>query len=117
MLIIALALAAIGLAALVFAVVTSNALVAWVCIGASILGVLLLIVDALRERRRQGKPAEVSDEAESVPEYPEDSEYPEDPEDPEYRDLAPGAETDEADADAHDEDDAGGEEPAEPSAD
>jgi hypothetical protein len=51
MLIIALVLAAIGLAALVFAVVTSNALVAWVCIGASLLGVLLLIVDALRERR------------------------------------------------------------------
>lgn len=54
MLIIALVLAAIGLAALVFAVVTSNAIVAWVCIGASLLGVLLLIVDALRERRRQG---------------------------------------------------------------
>ncbi|MEO6794896.1 MAG: hypothetical protein ABI253_14700 [Mycobacterium sp.] len=54
MLIIALVLAAIGLAALVFAVVTSNALVAWVCIGASLLGVLLLIVDALRERRRSG---------------------------------------------------------------
>lgn len=51
MLIIALALAVIGLAALVFAVVTSNALVAWVCIGASLLGVLLLIADALRERR------------------------------------------------------------------
>lgn len=52
MLIIALVLAAIGLAALVFAVVTSNALVAWVCIVASLLGVLLLIVDALREHRR-----------------------------------------------------------------
>ncbi len=51
MLVIALALAVIGLAALVFAVVTSNALVAWVCIGASVLGVLLLIVDALCERR------------------------------------------------------------------
>lgn len=51
MLVIALVLAVIGLAALVFAVVTSNALVAWVCIGASLLGVLLLIVDALRERR------------------------------------------------------------------
>lgn len=57
MLIIALVLAAIGLAALVFAVVTSNALVAWVCIGASLLGVLLLIVDALRERRRISPPA------------------------------------------------------------
>lgn len=52
MLIIALVLALIGLAALVFAVVTSNELVAWVCIGASVLGVLLLIVDAVRERQQ-----------------------------------------------------------------
>ncbi|HUB55804.1 MAG TPA: DUF308 domain-containing protein [Mycobacterium sp.] len=52
MLIIALVLAVIGLAALVFAVVTSNELVAWVCIGASVLGVVLLIIDALRERQR-----------------------------------------------------------------
>jgi hypothetical protein len=52
MLIIALVFAVIGLAALVFAVVTSNVLVAWVCIGASVLGVVLLIIDALRERRR-----------------------------------------------------------------
>lgn len=57
MLIVALVLAVIGLAALVFAVVTSNALVAWVCIGASLLGVLLLIVDALQERRRGTRPA------------------------------------------------------------
>jgi hypothetical protein len=53
MLIIALVLALIGLVALVFAVVTSNELVAWVCIGASALGVVLLIVDALRERQRR----------------------------------------------------------------
>ncbi|MCV7314105.1 hypothetical protein H7J77_00880 [Mycolicibacillus parakoreensis] len=53
MLIIALVLAVIGLAALVFAIVTSNALVAWVCIGASVLGVLLLTADAVRERRRR----------------------------------------------------------------
>ena len=52
MLIIALVLALIGLVALVFAVVTSNELVAWVCIGASVLGVVLLIIDALRERQR-----------------------------------------------------------------
>jgi hypothetical protein len=50
MLIIALVLAVIGLAALVVAVVTSNELIAWVCIGASVIGVLLLIVDAVRER-------------------------------------------------------------------
>lgn len=53
MLIIALVLALIGLVALVFAVVTSNELVAWVCIGASVLGVALLIIDALRERQRR----------------------------------------------------------------
>jgi hypothetical protein len=53
MLIIALVLAVIGLAALVFAVVTSNELIAWVCIGASVLGVVLLIIDALQERQRR----------------------------------------------------------------
>ena len=53
MLIIALVLALIGLVALVFAVVTSNELVAWVCIGASVLGVVLLIIDALRERQQR----------------------------------------------------------------
>jgi hypothetical protein len=53
-LIISLVLAVIGLAALVFAVITSNELVAWVCIGASVLGVLLLIIDALQERQRRG---------------------------------------------------------------
>lgn len=51
MLIVALVLAVIGLAALVTAVVTSNELIAWVCIGASSLGVILLIVDAIRERQ------------------------------------------------------------------
>jgi hypothetical protein len=53
MLIVALVMAVIGLAALVTAVVTSNEVIAWVCIGASVIGVLLLIVDALRERQRR----------------------------------------------------------------
>ena len=53
MLIVALVLAVIGLAALVFAVVTSNELVAWVCIAAGALGVVLLIIDALQERQRR----------------------------------------------------------------
>ena len=73
MLIVALVLAAIGLAALVTAVVTSNELVAWVCIGASALGVVLLIIDALRERRSRdvGEPA--SEPAGLATEdYPED---------------------------------------------
>ncbi|WP_328357504.1 phage holin family protein [Mycobacterium sp. NBC_00419] len=51
MLIVALVLAVVGLAALVTAVVTSNEVVAWVCIAASVLGVILLIVDAIRERQ------------------------------------------------------------------
>jgi hypothetical protein len=75
MLIVALVLAVIGLAALVTAVVTSNELIAWVCIAASVVGVLLLIVDALRERSRgdaEETPAEADD---AEPEYAED--YPE----------------------------------------
>ncbi|NTY63597.1 phage holin family protein [Mycolicibacterium sphagni] len=59
MLIVALVLAVIGLAALVTAVVTSNELVAWVCIAASVIGVILLIVDAIRERQnRRGAEAD-----------------------------------------------------------
>jgi hypothetical protein len=73
MLIIALVLALIGLVALVFAIVTSNELVAWVCIGASVLGVVLLIVDALRERQGRDVVALENDEA-SDEESGEDSE-------------------------------------------
>ena len=76
MLIVALVLAVIGLAALVTAVVTSNELIAWVCIGASVIGVVLLIVDALRERS-MGEPSdEIHAEADdNEPEFAED--YPE----------------------------------------
>ena len=63
MLIIALVLAVIGLAALVFAVVTSSARVAWLCLGASALGVLLLIVDALRDRRGRVGAADAAEAA------------------------------------------------------
>jgi hypothetical protein len=61
MLIVALVLAVIGLISLVTAVVTSNEIIAWVCIGASVVGVLLLIVDAIRERQR-GVTVAVSDD-------------------------------------------------------
>jgi hypothetical protein len=54
MLIAALALAVIGLVALVTAVVTGNEVVAWACIAASSLGVILLVIDAIRERQRSG---------------------------------------------------------------
>lgn len=72
MLIIALVLAVIGLAALVTAVVTGNEMVAWVCIAASVVGVLLLIVDAVRERQRGAKTSddgEESDEASAETTY------------------------------------------------
>lgn len=75
MLIVALVLAVIGLAALVTAVVTSNELIAWVCIAASVVGVVLLIVDALRERSRGDTSEEPAEVDESEPEYAED--YPE----------------------------------------
>ena len=84
MLIIALVLALIGLVALVFAVVTSNELVAWVCIAASVLGVVLLIVDALRERQRRDAGGgdhenEAGDDERGLVDYPE-----EDPDEPEH---------------------------------
>lgn|SRR5689334_11407404 len=80
MLIIALVLALIGLVALVFAVVTSNELVAWVCIAASVVGVVLLILDALRERQRRdvgGDETPAADEAQGdeddYVDYPEEA--------------------------------------------
>ena len=82
MLIIALVLAVIGLAALVTAVVTSNELIAWVCIGASVIGVLLLIVDAVRERSRGERPTddevEDDDSAATTVLEPAAEDYPED---------------------------------------
>ena len=90
MLIVALVLAVIGLAALVTAVVTSNELIAWVCIGASVIGVVLLIVDALRERSRTTDgdvAAENHDDATTVMPAVSESEvtedYPEEPSDAE----------------------------------
>lgn len=74
MLIVALVLAVIGLAALVTAVVTSNELVAWVCIAASVLGVLLLIVDAIRERQGRVPDEAVAAPPVNAPEEPEDAE-------------------------------------------
>lgn len=80
MLIVALVLAVIGLAALVTAVVTSNELIAWVCIAASVIGVLLLIVDAIRDRSKK-EPEEREEpeviERDEVAEF--DEEYPEEP--------------------------------------
>ena len=77
MLIIALVLALIGLVALVFAVITSNELVAWVCIGASVLGVVLLIIDAVRERQRRDVDGETNEDKaaadEDTVDYPEEA--------------------------------------------
>jgi hypothetical protein len=87
MLIVALVLAVVGLAALVTAVVTSNELIAWVCIGASVIGVLLLIVDAVRERSRGASTPAADAEATVSPDddhattvlEPVTEDYPEDP--------------------------------------
>lgn len=77
MLIIALVLAVIGLASLVAAVVTSNELIAWVCIGASVIGVLLLIVDALRDRSRRNADEAAADEvSEQAPDPETAVDYP-----------------------------------------
>jgi hypothetical protein len=63
MLIVALVMAIIGLAALVTAVVTSNEVIGWVCIGASVIGAVLLIVDTLRLRQqRDAQSAAAADE-------------------------------------------------------
>src|SRR5690348_5349183 len=83
MLIVALVLAVIGLAALVTAVVTSNELTAWVCIAASVVGVVLLIIDALRERSKSDVPesaAEEPDADEPAEDYPEEAPVAEDDE-------------------------------------
>jgi hypothetical protein len=84
MLIVALVLALIGLGALVLAVVTSNELIAWVCIAASVIGVVLLIVDAVRDRSRGDADESASETADSDV---SESEYVED-----YPDEAPIAE-------------------------
>lgn len=72
MLIVALVMAVIGLAALVTAVVTSNEIIAWVCIGASVIGVVLLIVDALRERQRRDTTRAADEDTESDADYPDE---------------------------------------------
>ena len=83
MLIVALVLAVIGLAALVTAVVTSNELIAWVCIAASVIGVVLLIVDALRERSRGDEDSDPAADttADDVDEEPVED-YPDETPDP-----------------------------------
>ncbi|HUO40416.1 MAG TPA: DUF308 domain-containing protein [Mycobacterium sp.] len=82
MLIVALVMAVIGLAALVTAVVTSNDVIAWACIAASVIGVVLLIIDAVRERqRRDATPPDQADAAQAptAPSAEEfDADYPED---------------------------------------
>ena len=96
MLIVALVLAVIGLAALVTAVVTSNELIAWVCIAASVIGVVLLIVDALRERSRADAADAPSQEA-AADEFVED--YPDEPP-PAAEDETAAAPTETVDSDS-----------------
>ncbi len=77
MLIVALVLAVVGLAALVTAVVTSNELIAWVCIAASVIGVLLLIIDALRDRSNRDEVESADEVAEEGTDVVYDEDYPE----------------------------------------
>jgi hypothetical protein len=78
MLIVALVMAIIGLAALVTAVVTSNEIIAWVCIVASVIGVVLLIIDALRERQRRDVEPGAGADAAQATDRGFDAEYPDD---------------------------------------
>ncbi|MUM18673.1 hypothetical protein FZI91_13115 [Mycobacterium sp. CBMA271] len=79
MLIVALVLAAIGLAALVTAVVTSNEVLAFVCIAAAAVGVVLMIIDAIRDRHTGAldadeEPADGDEhDAEDAVDHPEDA--------------------------------------------
>ncbi|AXN50449.1 DUF308 domain-containing protein (plasmid) [Mycobacterium marinum] len=60
--IIALVMAIIALAALMTAVVTDTELIAWVCIGAGVIGLVLLAADMLRARQqRDTQPAATED--------------------------------------------------------
>lgn len=74
MLIVALVLAAVGLASLVAAVVTSNEVLAFVCIAAAAIGVVLMIVDAIRDRHAGALGADADAEgAESEAQEPGES--------------------------------------------
>ena len=93
MLIVALVLAVIGLASLVTAVVTSNELVAWVCIGASAVGVILLIVDAVRERKASRLEASAATVEDAEPPFIADAENTEIIESTEFSDSTQVIET------------------------
>lgn len=112
MLIVALVLAVIGLAALVMAVVTSNELIAWVCIVASVIGVVLLIVDALRDRSKRDadeNPSETTDSDEAEGDYVED--YPDEAPIAEDYDDAPADDTVAVDVESGEESPTGEESP------
>ena len=98
MLIVALVLAVVGLAALITAVITSNELIAWVCIAASVIGVLLLIVDALPSRSKPDEGEQSTAEA-AEPEVIYDEDYPEEaPVAADYADANAGDSLDSAEA-------------------
>jgi hypothetical protein len=61
MVLVALALAVIAAGALVFAVVSTNAAIAWLCVAASLVGLVLMVLDALQARERRA--AELAAEA------------------------------------------------------
>ncbi|MBA0048388.1 hypothetical protein [Mycobacteroides sp. LB1] len=95
MLIVALVLAAVGLAALVTAVVTSNEVLAFVCIAAAAVGVVLMIIDAIRDRHAGALEADEESEEGSV-----DSEGHDDETEAQGPDELAAASADHADADS-----------------
>lgn len=53
MLFVVLGFAVVAAAALAIAVVSTNAAIAWLCVAASLVGLVLMVFDALRERERR----------------------------------------------------------------
>jgi type II secretory pathway pseudopilin PulG len=53
MLLVVLVFAILAAAALAIAVVSTNAAIAWLCVAASLVGLVLMVFDALRARQRR----------------------------------------------------------------
>jgi hypothetical protein len=70
MLLVVLVFAILAAAGLAIAVVTTNAAIAWLCVAASLVGLVLMVFDARRERDRRAQ------EAAEAPVLAYDAHYP-----------------------------------------